>query len=76
MWSQPPFAVDMYGPLSFAAVRFATADGYSLLLLLLELLLLLLLELLFLLLLLDSLLLLLLDSLLLLLLDLLLLLLF
>ncbi len=61
------FAGDMHGPLSFAAVRFATADGYSLLLLLLELLLLLLLE---------PLLLLLLDLLLLLLLDLLLLLLF
>ena len=51
----------MYDPLSFAAVRFATADGYSLLLLLLELLFLLLL---------DSLLLLLLDLLLLLLFEL------
>jgi hypothetical protein len=70
-----PFAGDMYGPLSFAVVRFATADAYSSLLLLLELLLLLLLDSL-LLLLLDSLLLLLLDSLLLLVLDLLLLLLF
>jgi hypothetical protein len=60
-----PFACEMYDPLSFAAVRFANADGYSLLLLLLELLFLLLL---------DSLLLL--DLLLLLLLDLLLLLLF
>jgi hypothetical protein len=68
-----PFACEMYDPLSFAVVRCATADGYSLLLLLLELLFLLLLDSLLLL---EPLLLLLLDPLLLLLLDLLLLLLF